>query len=522
MENIRFYKRRGRSRWLRPLLFAVFLIPIVYIPFTNYNMSMNINFKYLFLSIIFALSIIGILFFGYIFITNLPKINFTIPTENINKAQAIPSSNKIKTELNQAFAVFNKNFNSNSENINQINNMLSYGVLTSEEVATRFLDVTYSERFGIEKTTKQKLAYKLGFVNRCKDASCFSKNSIDAYDQPLMPQLKNKNYSYVKLKDGTSYAFTYIMSSCKTINGGYDNGCGYGYVDINGKKKPNILNVDIFQFRLIRNPKNGTIKMVPFYNEKTYPNTREDCYIKGKSCTNYALKGNTDYITNRRLTACQKKSKKEVWLDEEENCCISDKIKNCCEANTSFHSQGKGLFVEKGYLGADKNVCCYDKNTSDICCKALTNPDGYILNGRCISGTIKAPLEEGKFNFVLQSNSNQGSAYLITKKVSYKIFNISGKKTVNALNLNPKEDYILYSNYENYGAKLKIVRGSCKLKNFGSNYYIISNKKAGDTCIVSFGTSKNKTTINSNSQKMQECTDCSKEISKGTYLPCCK
>ena len=342
---------------------------------------MNINFKYLFLSIIFALSIIGILFFGYIFITNLPKINFTTPTENINTAQAIPSSNKIKTELNQAFAVFNKNFNSNSENINQINNMLSYGVLTSEEVATRFLDVTYSERFGIEKTTKQKLAYKLGFVNRCKDASCFSKNSIDAYDQLLMPQLKNKNYSYVKLKDGTSYAFTYIMSSCITINGGYDNGCGYGYVDINGKKKPNILNVDIFQFRLIRNPKNGTIKMVPFYNEKTYPNTREDCYIKGKSCTNYALKGNTDYITNRRLTACQKKSKKEVWLDEEENCCISDKTKNCCEANTSFHSQGKGLFVEKGYLGADKNVCCYDKNTSDICCKALTNPDGYILNG---------------------------------------------------------------------------------------------------------------------------------------------
>ena len=337
-----------------------------------------------------------------------------------------------------------------------------------------------------------------------------------------MPQLKNKNYSYVKLKDGTSYAFTYIMSSCITINGGYDNGCGYGYVDINGKKKPNILNVDIFQFRLIRNPKNGTIKMVPFYNEKTYPNTREDCYIKGKSCTNYALKGNTDYITNRRLTACQKKSKKEVWLDEEENCCISDKTNNCCEANTSFHSQGKGLFVEKGYLGADKNVCCYDKNTSDICCKALTNPDGYILNGRSISGTIKAPLEEGKFNFVLQSNSNQGSAYLITKKVSYKIFNISGKKTVNALNLNPKEDYILYSNYENYGAKLKIVRGSCKLKNFGSNYYIISNKKAGDTCVVSFGTSKNKTTINSNSQKMQECTDCSKEISKGTYLPCCK
>ena len=154
MENIRFYKRRGRSRWLRPLLFAVFLIPLVYIPFTNYNMSMNINFKYLFFSIIFALSIIGILFFGYIFITNLPKINFTTPTENINKAQAIPSSNKIKTELNQAFAVFNKNFNSNSENINQINNMLSYGVLTSEEVATRFLDVTYSERFGIEKTTK--------------------------------------------------------------------------------------------------------------------------------------------------------------------------------------------------------------------------------------------------------------------------------------------------------------------------------------------------------------------------------
>ena len=193
---------------------------------------MNINFKYLFFSIIFALSIIGILFFGYIFITNLPKINFTTPTENINTAQAIPSSNKIKTELNQAFAVFNKNFNSNSENINQINNMLSYGVLTSEEIATRFLDVTYSERFGIEKTTKQKLAYKLGFVNRCKDASCFSKNSIDAYDQLLMPQLKNKNYSYVKLKDGTSYAFIYIMSSGITINGGYDNGCGYGYVDI--------------------------------------------------------------------------------------------------------------------------------------------------------------------------------------------------------------------------------------------------------------------------------------------------
>lgn len=480
---------------------------------------MNINFKQLFLSLLFALSILGIIFFGYIFISNMPKINFSTP--KIKTTSKIPNSASIKSDLNQAFAIFNKNFNSNSENINQINNILERGSLTSEEIATRFIDITYTERFGIKKPLSKQLAHKLGFVNDCKNASCFSKNSLDAYDTPLYPRIKNKHFSYVKLKDGTTYAFTYFMSACKTEAGGYTNGCGYGYVDVNGSKKPNILNVDIFQFRLVRNPKTGYITMKPFFNEKTYKNLYEECFIKGGSCTTYAINGDTSYITNRRFSDCQKHSKNIVWLDDNDNCCTSDNTKSCCKNNSVFKSKRNGHFVEKGYLGAKKNTCCYNQNDSELCCKALTGADGYFLNGKCISGTIKTPLDKGNFNFVLNSNSTQGFAYLISKNNSFKIFEIAGNKSAKALNLDTKSDYLLYSNYENYGAKLKVVRGSCKLKNFDNNYYLVTNKKVGETCIVSFLNSKNKVQKPQNINN-QECVKCSNEVSKGSYLACCK
>ena len=480
---------------------------------------MNINFKYLFFSLLFALSIIGIIFFGYIFILNMPKINFSMPKPKM--ATEIPDSASIKSDLNQAFAVFNKNFNSNSENLNEINNILESGGLTSKEVSNRFLDVIYTERFGIKKSPSKILAYKLGFANKCKNASCFSKNSLDAYDGALYPKIQNKHFSYVKLKDGTTYAFTYFMSACKTESSGYTRGCGFGYVDINGNKKPNILNVDIFQFRLIRNPKTGYITMHPYLNEKTYKNLYEECYINGGSCTTYALKGDTSYILNRRLSECQKKSKKSVWLDKEEKCCTSDSTKNCCESNSVFQPNGSGKFIEKGYYGAKRNVCCYNKNTSEACCKAITGADGYFLNGKCVSGTIKTSLDKGNFNFVLNSNSTQGFAYLISKNNSYKIFEIAGNKSAKALNLDAKSDYLLYSTYENYGAKLKVVRGSCKLKNFDNNYYLLTNKKVGETCIVSFLDSKNKVQKPKNINN-QQCVKCSNEVSKGSYLACCK
>lgn len=479
---------------------------------------MNINFKYLILSLLFALSIIGILFFGYIFIINIPKINISIPkTESISE---IPNTEHIKTNLNQTFAIFNKNFNSNSENINQINSILETGSLTSEEVANRFLDVMYTERFGIKKPLSKKLAYALGFSNNCKNGKCFSKNSIDAFDAPLKDRIQNRNFSYVKIKNGPTYAFTYIMSECKTEDGGYNNGCGFGYVDINGNKKPNILNVDIFQFRLIRDSKTGYIKMLPYYNENNYPKLYQECYINGNSCTNYALHGITSYITNRRFEACQRKSKKAVWLDRKGNCCINDSTKSCCEANTDFQPKKNGHFVEKNTLGAIKNTCCYNKNSSELCCKALTGADGYLLNGKCISGTIKTPLEKNKFNFVLQSNSPQGSASLLSDKETQKLFTVSGIKTVKMLNLDVKQTYILNSNYENYGAKLKIVRGSCKLKDFGNNYYVLTNIKAGETCIVGVTASKN--TVINKSEKIKSCVDCKKEIKNDTHLPCCK
>lgn len=97
-----------------------------------------------------------------------------------------------------------------------------------------------------------KLIRALGWV-KITDRSVFAKYYTDLNNHAYTIPYENQ-YTYVKLPYGSSLAFKITDPSCMTKSDAGRFYCGDAYLDINGKRGPNQLGVDLFDVGLYYKP----------------------------------------------------------------------------------------------------------------------------------------------------------------------------------------------------------------------------------------------------------------------------
>lgn len=254
---------------------------------------MYINIKNLIISVIISILILTICsaVFYYLLIKKQP-----------DKVEKIPSNNEITLKLNESFDAFNNTFlKSNTVRKQVVERLQNSENISSTFISESFLNTLYPNKYSKDVSFLKFIERKLNMANFCETRNCFiSEQDGLPYMFGFFVKLRyQKQIHFVKLADGTTYAIDFLSSDCKYMLGGYENVCGQGYVDINGKKPPNILDFDIYKYNIIYKD-NGILEIVPavnYYSKEVH----DMCFIKHESCTAFAQKGDFSYLKTKLM-----------------------------------------------------------------------------------------------------------------------------------------------------------------------------------------------------------------------------
>lgn len=400
---------------------------------------------------------------------------------NYRKTHFYPSSDTIYSNLNQAMAVFNVNVDKTRPHNDLLNTRESL-TISSRSVSNIFFNSIYSKKYNRRLLKRYIYLNKLGFAYVSDSKNPFSKSSKMLNGRRY--HIDNKKAYYVKIYNGPSYAFNLTYPACNGIANGYNNICGSVTVDVNSNKKPNLLNVDIFELLLVQEGKK--FKLVP--NQKTMTDSvKEICYRYDTDCSIFVLDKDTSYLNKHIAKRCGK----NAWLSKNMTCCYSDNTESCCS----------GKFLKKGDYHSKQNICCNNQNQSEICCKALTNTiDAKLENGVCKMGIRKGSISKGQTSIQITAYSRDLIANILDYKTKNSILVMNGfsksKFGVNTPvyylpNVNIKDTYLLKSNHKDIGVVVNVIDDSCKIKHINGDYYLISNLKEEKPCQLIFSAGLN-------------------------------
>lgn len=148
----------------------------------------------------------------------------------------------------------------------------------------------------------------LGFV-KISDRSIFANKYIDLNNKFFKIPYES-NYTYVQLPYNAVIALNITNPSCLTNSA--NNYCGDAYIDINGKRPPNQLGVDLFDVGIYHFDQNTNLLLyVPFRTAYTYSNCVN---LGGHECFFYAKYFNRDYLKTKESRINHSVTSKFVYL----------------------------------------------------------------------------------------------------------------------------------------------------------------------------------------------------------------
>lgn len=144
------------------------------------------------------------------------------------------------------------------------------------------------------QSAQQLYNYIKPYLKSVRSAGSFSTeeypfSSVTTLDGTSLNLYNNTYYYKILLINGTLVWFRTTSEFCHSSDGGRTDVCGGFWIDINGKKSPNRIGVDIFHLFLVPE---GIEAALPWNSP-----SRCDKNSIGWSCTRYILDhGNMDYL----------------------------------------------------------------------------------------------------------------------------------------------------------------------------------------------------------------------------------